>query len=860
LEEARGLEADLRNTRDSKVSAQLREEQARADLAGTADTTPELSPCTVAEAERLAQELRAAADAVDALHRQQTDAPPAPRDVDIDNHARAADALRVWLAAERGHRGWVVWALAAVALGALVAGGAAAQVQAWLGVAGAAVVLIASGAVAFALRDRRREDAAARFAETQLQPPAAWTVPSVTARRDAIEEQLGELRRDQARARAAEDLAPQIERAEARLARVRDAVTRLAGRLGLDPEVVTSAGGYFVQRIRAYQEAVTARRQAELDEGSTQSELNTRLAAVTDLLAAWSPPVESTVDALSTATAKLARRASAAKQATQQLAEAVRTIDRVERDLERNHAQIVELYDGARIPFGDEATLRERLARLDEWRVATRALHDAQRDEAQARSAVVDVALTARVEAKDAEGLEADRDAARATADEFEALRSEVTRIETEVNRAGRDAELARAGADVRRAEDALRRRRDEVLLAAAGRFLLFQVEAEHRATQQPALLTDTRARFQRFTHHAWDVEISAEGELVPIDVARGARCTITELSSGTRMQLLLAARLSWIRSIESERKPLPIFLDEALTTADPARFGQMAQSLTQLAQDEGRQVFYLCARPEEVEMWAQVTGVQPRAIDLGRVRGRTSVVHGSSLRLVERTPIPEPNGVDAASYAERLGVPAVEPRRPVEGLHVFHLLRDDLTLLWTLLENWRVETLGPLESLLNGAAGKLAVSDDGARRRLAARCGAARVWFEKFAQGRGRPVDRHALEASDAVSPTFIDRVTALADEVSGDGRALVAGLRAGRVPRFQQQSIDKLETFLIEEGYIETSAVLSTPDRERETIQAVAARGDLNVEDIGTLVRWLEAGASSLEPPPPTALREAS
>jgi len=79
---------------------------------------------------------------------------------------------------------------------------------------------------------------------------------------------------------------------------------------------------------------------------------------------------------------------------------------------------------------------------------------------------------------------------------------------------------------------------------------------------------------------------------------------------------------------------------------------------------------------------------------------------------------------------------------------------------------------------------------------------------LDEFAQrwciGRGEPVDRAVLDASGAISETFIDRVTALAKELNGDGEQLVEALHAGEVDRFRSNKADELENYLRKEGYI--------------------------------------------------------
>jgi hypothetical protein len=187
------------------------------------------------------------------------------------------------------------------------------------------------------------------------------------------------------------------------------------------------------------------------------------------------------------------------------------------------------------------------------------------------------------------------------------------------------------------------------------------------------------------------------------------------------------------------------------------------------------------------------------------------------------------------------LGVPPVDPRRPSGELHLFHLVRDDLELLHGLMEDWRIVSLAQLEGLLASESAAAAVPDGAQQELLRERCEVARTWMDFWRQGRGRPVDRIALEASGVISATFLDRVAELAEEMGGDAAALLRALRSKRVPRFREGSVDELEGWLREEGYWDPAERLDRAGRERCTLQTLAHR--IAPEVVRGLVAWLEA-----------------
>ena len=352
------------------------------------------------------------------------------------------------------------------------------------------------------------------------------------------------------------------------------------------------------------------------------------------------------------------------------------------------------------------------------------------------------------MEADDEEGLVSRLEKAGAEEREWGERQKERIQIETRLQGAGADRRLEEALAARGEARAALQQVRERALQVAAGRFLLEEVKAEHRVEHEPAVLQDARERFERFTRHGWSLELDPDAGFIARDLEQGERRGLGELSSATRMQLLLAARMAWTRSLEQGREALPFFLDEALTTSDPERFHEIASSVASLIKQEGRQIFYLCAQPSDVHLWSRSLGESPRVIDLGRLRfDRPSETAADAFELPEPDTIPEPGDLSAEEYAARLGAGPIEPWEDPGRIHIFHLLRDDLPRLHRLMSGWGMRLMGPLEGLLAGPAGALAVPQEPLRREWLGRCRAARAWVEAWREGRGRPVDRAALE-----------------------------------------------------------------------------------------------------------------
>jgi len=360
-------------------------------------------------------------------------------------------------------------------------------------------------------------------------------------------------------------------------------------------------------------------------------------------------------------------------------------------------------------------------------------------------------------------------------------------------------------------AREALAARREEAFEAAAAALLLDRVEEEHREVAQPPVLQRASGWFGAFTHHRYTVRVADTGELVAQESDSGALRRLEELSDGTRAQLLLAARIAFATHAEGG-VAVPLILDEALSIADPDRFDAVAEALLLLAA-EGRQILYLTANPHDCARWNRLCaahgGEPPHTIDLAAVRTGQGALDIDALTVAPADAVLSPDGLTAEAYGAALGVPPPDPARPA-ALHLFHLLRDELDLLYRLLAGARVATVGQWRTLSRGGGGAAVAGGPAAVAHLDALCDLAEGTLAAWQVGRGRPVDRAVLTASDAVSDRYLAPLAEVAAEVGGDARLLLSRLeRSGKDPRthgFRASKRELLTTYLREEGYLDS------------------------------------------------------
>ena len=391
-----------------------------------------------------------------------------------------------------------------------------------------------------------------------------------------------------------------------------------------------------------------------------------------------------------------------------------------------------------------------------------------------------------------------------ATADRIDDLRTEIADVNAQVNEARRGTGLQDLLARQENARTELKNRRDEALFAKAGKFLMDAVEQEYEQTQMPRVFERAHAHFSAFTHHGYDLRLGRDSNrprLSAIDLRSGEAREVDELSDGTRAQLLLAARMAFAEEVEQGRS-LPLFLDEALDQSDPDRFEAIARSLGRIANDQGRQIFYLTSDPMDRDRIRHALDAEDcvvaAEIDLGSLRRRAaSVTQSSALQVPTRPTVPSPDVATPEEYGITLSVPQFAPARGYSEQHFFYLLPDDLNLLHALLTNG-IEQAGQWKTVSGTALAEKLAAHSETSQEIDSRVSLLEVFCELWNRGRGRIVDRDVLVQCRALSGRYLDHVVDIAHDLDGDADELLAAVLARKDPRlrgFRHNSAKALE-----------------------------------------------------------------
>jgi hypothetical protein len=412
----------------------------------------------------------------------------------------------------------------------------------------------------------------------------------------------------------------------------------------------------------------------------------------------------------------------------------------------------------------------------------------------------------------------------REMTEEYENVWGDISRIQDRIARAKQRHDVEEAMAERERSLDALEERLADDCGRMVGQVLADWGRQMSTEANQPDVFAGAREILTTISRGRYrlDVDQGPEPTFRAYDTVKERGFGLEELSSATRLQLLLAVRMAFVQHQE-DSVHLPLLLDETLGNTDDARASVIIDSAIELAR-EGRQIFYFTAQGDEVARWLAALegaeGVEHVVRDLAEIQGLDARVEVPDLEAysVDRPRVPEPDGLDHRAYGQKLGVRPFDPRSGAGSAHVWHVV-GDVHLLHRLLE-LEIRRWGQLSNLLETGDEKLISDDPDRLRKLRENGSALEAFVRAWRIGRGRPVDRAVLEDSGAVSDTFIDEVSDLAERLDGNGEAIIEALREGEVARFRTDKIEELEVYLEDADYIDPAEPLDGSEVRRHVV----------------------------------------
>jgi DNA repair exonuclease SbcCD ATPase subunit len=765
---------------------------------------------------------------------------------------RSQDDLR---AARQALLRWLEGARTSALEGVLWGGlSAAAAIAAWrlLGVEGIEplpelimVILIALGVplsllVNFGLRWRDLGQAVKAFLATDIEPPLGWTEGEVEARLERLDLELESATRHEISHARSIDVREQLNTQRGNLDLAREKLRALADEIGVSAEARLETGfQLWCRHLHDWQTQQTAlaRAQTQLEQLEARHEDLKRSTAKRLKPHGLGEMSVGGSRELATLIHQLSPRMRENAELHTELATQRKRIGELTADIEQLEGARDEIFLQAGLKPGDRDGLIHRVDQFSAWRDLEQDRRDQSTEISRLESRLVEhEELIEQARAQAREALERRQAELASKVSERDQINRRVGEIQTRHADVLERRELEDLVAQRNTARKALRDELDAHLLSESAVLLLDDVREAHQSSNEPAALTQAARWFERFTRHRYRLHFHND-HFSALDTRDGRERSVGELSTGTRVQLLLAVRLAWIERLEEQAESLPVFMDEVLTTTDPDRYRAIVESVQELVVD-GRQMMYLTAQTDDAQAWSDWVGSGPRPhlIDMAEVRAGQIEPLAFEMPAGEtrsRT-IPDPDEGDLEAWAEQVGVDAIAPWRDAGDIHVFHLLQDRPTETAELMR-YELGRLGELETFLNSAQANQLVSPP-ERERLTRRARAARMILDDWRLRHDRPVDNRALAESGAISDHFMERVQDLNKTLGGRPKALIDGLREGQVSRFRSDNIDQLEHWLMDQGYLNAQ-------REREPLGSarISLKSGLPPEQVSELRDWI-------------------
>lgn len=851
-----GFLAEMKSRRDSLEALESRVDQlagelekakkrrdtARGDIPVDVDhsTLETLEPAVWREIEEFAE-------AAEAYHQQRVTAEAveewlgsSPEQSEATDLQRGRQALEGWLAAgsptERSLERRTLYAAASsaflvaassVALGLLVH-------PAFLGGIGVAVGLFWYGYRGGRPADgnkneETREAHRARFERLDLDDPDEWTVAAVRARLTELYDDVADHRLARQREERLNALQPKLADLEEQATALTDRRETLIQDYGLAPDVGDIQLVVLTKRVLDWQTANDDVRTREAEIAKLEEFIDERIESISTALEEYGyDPVTDHAE-VTGCIRDLEDRINKHETALAKRERAEQTIQTTEAELEALLTERRDLYESVGLDDGELQRLEDLCSQVADYRAVQRevdqqaALRSDKREKLKHHPKFEPDLLNRSITE-----LRADEREAEATAEKRDELQREIAEIKKDLREARQEYNTEAAFEERQRAMDALEDRLEADAAAMVGDALVDHLKTTTNGGGRPEVFERAHEILVRITRGRYELELE-DGAFRVYDTVQQRGFGLGELSSGSRVQLLVAVRIAFVETQEAGLK-LPLILDETLANTDDLRARALMNAVIELAR-HGRQIFYFTAQSDEVAKWNQALdsteGVQSRTIDLAAHHGQ-----GESLEVPELESfggragdLPTPAEHDHESYGDAIDVPPFSPRQGAGSAHLWYLV-NDVDRLHHLLR-LGIETWGQLRTLLNGPTGGEIIEDHDARERVLLAGEALDEFVKSWEVGRGERVDRQALEDADAVSENFIDEVHELAEKVDGEGKRIVTRLRAGEVDRFRRSKMDELEAYFREHGYIQVRDTLDPQTIIVRTVNTVERAG---------------------------------
>jgi len=649
-----------------------------------------------------------------------------------------------------------------------------------------------------------------QFTKLDLDMPPTWTSDDVRERLDSIYRDIARLKLAEERKQRWDTRRDDTKELDTLLAEVEKEHAELQQRFGVAPDTTEIELFVLANAVSRWQEAHGNVVALQATQATIKTQIDNKREVLNSKLAVYGyDPIKTAADATGHIR-NLDKRSELHSTATIALGLAEATISGANENTEKLQEKNDSMFTKLGLEVGDVARLRELCTMRPTYTERKQSVDEAQgllKHEIRKLEAHPD--FESELKETPVADLEEALREEQEKAHQYEGIRDSIRDIENATKHARNEHAVEDALANKERTLDALTKQLEGDYAAMVGHQLMEHLRAATADAGRPEVFGRAREILSTITRGCYRLDLE-EGTPVTFrayDTIKEKGYALDELSSATRLQVLLAVRIAFVECQE-QAVCLPLLFDETLANTDDCKAQMIIQSAIELAR-AGRQVFYFSAQGDEVAKWfaalQNVEDVDYIVKDLAEVQNLDGHVEVPDLsNFIVHTPIPpDPNGLDHRSYRERLGLSPFDPRQGIGAAHLWYIV-DDPNLLYDFLK-LGIERWGQLETLINTGGNALVTDDQKVLKALEQNARALGEFVRCWHIGRGNPVDRQALEDSRAVSEKFIDQMSELAYQYDGNARSLMQALRNGKVPGFWESKKDDLEAYFEENGYLD-------------------------------------------------------
>lgn len=700
----------------------------------------------------------------------------------------------------------------------------------WPGLSG--IILMAVAWILSNLKTSKQDTLQIReqdYRKTGLKQPGQWHPDDVVNLLNELVKDLQKAHQQDDIIRKQKDIEKQLSNANNELKQLEEIRNQLIEKIKTAPHIPDISENdytslvWFIENLKNWQNSHLELLTIQSKTQHLKSELQAELGKCNEIFSETGFSAADDIPQIKATLSELKKQENERRELLRQIQQSEKEIENQNKRLKDAEKELSEIYSRLNITEGDKTTIRQMTEQLENYKdlknkfIATKATYQGKEHLLNDHPLYPDYKQeTEHLTAEEA--ITKSEEFAR-NAENWETIIEQIKEIENAVRQIKNGHELEDVLAQKENALNDLEDVYHNNISGFTGHLIVEELKTQTRDQNRPQVFKAAGELFNRITAGRYELRLDNKEQAVftAYDTVLKLEQPLSELSTGTRVQLLLAVRLAFIEKQEDTIK-LPLLADELLANSDDERATAIIQALIEISR-EGRQIFYFTAQDDEVKKWysflksesdIHFTHIALTGNSGGSSSNNISEISSDDIKFSYSAPQPE--GKSHAKYGEALAVPSFSLLTDdITSLHLWYLI-DDVNLLYKCLQKG-IRQWGQLQSFVQNN-GRISGLDDDTWQIICSKAELLTRFKELYSIGRPKPVGRDVLKQSGLISDTFIDAVAEKAAELNGNPEQLLLALRNGEVSRFYRTKTEELADFFIANNFIDENEPMSMDD----------------------------------------------